>query len=159
MIIDDYIIRKFQEAYLWVYDWTGIYAASVAAISVIVGNFLGTFWIGFNWIQILVMLSNLLILVPYYLDQDRQRYTFYNFRAMIAQRSLFRLAASCYLLSSAITALVMTFFLDGFGIFGISVGIYSLALWIYINLMVVCIREREPKQWFKRHVLATESSS
>lgn len=145
MKFDAFIIRKIQETYLWIYDWTGVYAATVGTIAIITGSI----GIGIRPMQLFFMCINILILIPYYLDQDKANYTKYNIRAMQLQESWLRIGFSNFFIVLMIIELIELDFW---------MAVNSFTLMLYVNMTAVCIREREPKEWFKKSKLAYQES-
>lgn len=141
---DAFLLRKLQDIYLWFYDWTGVYAASIAACSVIIGSIA----VGLTITQFIALFFCLVILIPYYLDQDKANYKVYNARAMLQQQSTWRFIMSNVFLFIAIPMVIV----------GVWAVVNTIAIWLYINIAAVCIREREPKEWFKKQELARENS-
>lgn len=149
---DAFLIRNLQRAYLWILDWTGIYVATIGTVAIIIGN--GAIMInttGSVWLQFFFMTINIMILIPYYLDQDKANYTVYNLRALMFQVSPVRIFISYFFFGIFLAELT---FLILHGYQGSLVN--TIMLWIYINITAVCIRDREPKEWFKKPKLAME---
>jgi hypothetical protein len=150
---DAFLIRNLQQAYLWILDWTGIYVATIGTMAIIIGN--GAIMIsnsaGSIWLQFFFMTFNIMILIPYYLDQDKANYTIYNLRALMFQESVVRIFISYFFIGIAIAEFTILI-LHGYQ--GSLVN--TIMLWLYINITSVCIREREPKEWFKKPKLAME---
>lgn len=147
-MLDQRIINKIQEAYLWFYDWTGVYAPTVAVSFFLLGKMATGFKL--DPINIIITIFNIVVLIPSYLDQDKNRIATYNLRALAMQGLSFRLFFTAVILGFTVGEIVNLQFADAF---------YSFTLIMYIYMTVICIREREPKEWFKKPKLAMDYAS
>jgi hypothetical protein len=157
MVLDAYVIRKLQDLYLWIYDWTGIYVATIGTIAVILGNLTqGMFGLsGLSWWNLTWIGFNTLVMIPYYLDQDHENYILFNARAMILQCSKLRIIISYFFVVMFISDILLWIMVPTYSF---SHMVNTFCLWVYINITSVCIREREPKDWFKSPKVAMEST-
>lgn len=143
--LDRWFVDMVQEAYLWLYDWTGIYVATIEAILLIIG-FIG---LGVSTSPVLMGCLGicLISLIRSYLWQDKKLYKLYNAAALRYRDSLVRYFCQYLQISLLITDTIQhheSFFtiLKNCG----SVG----CLFLVFVLNAVCIREREPKEWFRQ---------
>lgn len=156
--IDEWMITRGQAAYLWLYDWTGVYVATIAAIVMVLSNCSGAIFrlrpVG--TIDLLLCGINLIVLLPYYKDQDRARYTAYNARAMFFQDNLFRrIISQFFFITLFLEPLRFIWDPETWSILQLMFS--ECCILMYFVLMCVCIREREPKEWFKRLELSSQS--
>jgi hypothetical protein len=145
--IDQWVINRIQTSYLWLYDWTGVYVASVAVISFLLGKAIAGFRV--DSISLCLTIWNIVVLIPMYLLQDKGNYKRYNRCALIVQGLTVRLVFTWSIIFIGIIEICMLDFRQACN---------SFALVFYMYSTCICIREREPKEWFKQYKLATEKS-
>lgn len=145
--IDNKIIETLQALYLWIFDWTGIYVATAATICVIFARAI----IGFSTDigSLLILAFNIVVLIPAYNMQDKKLYTVYNAQALMLRGFSMR-----WIVTVFISLLLVQEIIVG----DVWQALNSLALLVYVYLTVICIRDREPKEWFAQHKLAWNKS-
>lgn len=139
---DEYCIQKMQELYLWFFDWTGIYVATIATMTVIFNGGMYIIYgsLDFRSWQAALLVVNILILIPYYLDQDKKNFTAFNYRAGLMRESLIRIVLQFFLLGGLGSSIIVWSWM------GI---INAVSMSLYLNIVSIYIRDREPKEWFK----------
>lgn len=142
--MDRYIITKLQDAYLWVYDWTGVYVASLAVGFFLFGKVISGFTL--DPVSLLLTIFNIVILIPAYIEQDKNQILMYNARALSYQTMMPRKLLTAFVAGLTAGEIVFHEYAD---------AVYGVCIILYVYLLTVCIREREPKEWFKQRKLAT----
>lgn len=148
--LDAYLIDKAQSAYLWVFDWTGVYVATLAFLSIATpmvlgmmrriqdGSYSSPAFAGF-----LLVLNGLFLMRPYLL-QERGEHDIYNMIALFARHHWLPTSLRWFLICLGISGM-MHFTLRGQYVRAVAeIG------WVtYVLLVCVMIREREPREFWK----------
>lgn len=147
--IDDLIIGWFETSYLWLFDWTGIYAATVMMAMVIfsVGSdMIASKQISGVWVAIFCVGINFPWIFARYIAQDKKLYTAYNWGATEMRSSFLRIGfiyvfSPLMLMQEIVKHEMQSAFVS--------------IMWMCVCfMMAVRIRDREPKEWFKARKLA-----
>ena len=148
---DDWLVRRTQEAYLWAFDRTGIFVASIGMLCL---GIMGSFDIaGGDFSKFDVVIYALWIMIYYrrYGLQSDRRYKEFNDEAMRFRSSRTRLFIVCLVVVSIpVLAILHRATLTG-------LGSMLVALFQFCYLNCVNIRDREPPE--KRFAqMATENT-
>lgn len=145
--IDQWLIAKVQDAYLWAFDWTGVRVGMVIFMLAGTSNFL--WWLKYGeWIAVFFIGTMGIIGVALSWMQDHNQ-TCFNMIALHQETSWFR---------KGFTVFVLCFFL--LYLFSLDWrGIISEMCWLgYCYMICVKVRDREPKE-FKFFKLAMAGAS
>lgn len=149
--LDSQIILKLQEAYLWLYDRSGVYVATCMMVSIFIGIGALTLNDGkMDFLRIFVVILNLVVVIPNYWMQEKQEFTQFNFIAMMLHQSMFRFGFVYFW--------CFPMFMLDMLLMKWAWGINQVAVIVFLYLSCIMIREREPKDWITKHKLATEST-
>lgn len=152
--IDEYFVKQTQNAYLWLFDRTGIYVGSLLFVLVAMPTFLASFRRPINAIDLIFVAVAALFILPYYNDQAKKRYLIFNARATWIQSST--IGRTIRYVFTTLPFFIFIIDLVGFlaGIsFNMSTFLEMIAQLLscsYMFLLCALIREREPKDWFKK---------
>lgn len=146
---DAYLIKLVQEAYLYLFDRTGVYAATLAVVfyvPVIGLNFAShPFFNGFMFLAVTTSLGR-----GYYL-QDKQAYAQYNAVVETMRNMSIRHPLQISILAGLLVFLVSM---------DVMLTLSNTSCAIYMYLLLIKIRERDKKPFFERkQELATEGAS
>ncbi len=142
---DRYCIARAQEIYLWLLDYTGVYRATIQTILLMIVLALDILRDVITWLSIVCFAILLSMAVLDYINQDKGKYEIMNYAAMKMRESIFRLVALfCIIIIPMIVSAIQMNFLTV-----ISDMVYMV--WWYT--MLVMVRDREPKEWFKKEKL------
>lgn len=149
--IDSWLIDRHQRAYLWIYDWTGIYVGTLASLLVFVGQAISQSLISAVILNLLISTPNLIYNGWMYYQQSKNDLKGFNIRALGLQK--FGIYLRLFMVSAFITISISAAIDHLWGSIG---NIICLASSIYLT--AIMIREREPKEWFKKSKLAMEGA-
>lgn len=149
---DSAIIARVQDAYLWLYDRSGMYVATCMMVCIFTGMGALTISDGkMDWFRIFVVLLNFVVIIPNYLMQDKQKFIEFNLMAMMLHQSSFRFwFVHGWLYPICVIDLIMFHWAWAFN---------QVAVAVFMYLSCIMIREREPKDWITKHKLVTEGAS
>lgn len=142
--IDEKIIDRLQEAYLWLFDRTGVYVATTSMVLIImwfvVGNLRSP---DYMWLTLLGLVACIicgLAQISRYRLQDRAQYEKFNAIALLSRQDDIRISFQSILaVFAALDALnldVLSFIRD-------------MCLIIYFMTFAIMIRERDKKPFFE----------
>lgn len=140
--IDDKMIDLLQDGYLWLYDRTGIYIATVSVAMVLLGAAINSITVPRLALTAVLVAT----FVPAYIMQDRAPLAVQNARARLFRGSPWRLLPLAMFAALLATPRSVVDFVD--------VALICMAA-CYMPCLQV--REREPKSFFERRRLAGAS--
>ena len=133
--IDQYLINKIQDAFLWLFDWTGIFVAPIALCMFVLTIIIRGKINPFDYIALALIGYALL---DYYRDQASENFTVYNLRARFMQSIWIR---HLFVLLTYVAMVITIINVDIKGFIG------EILFISYMYLLVVQIRKREPKEF------------
>lgn len=154
---DKFLIERTTSIYLWLWDYTGVYVATLMAASVLIifarsvllndVDFMGCFFLGFQ----------LIMSIPYRIRQHRGDFKTYNRIALhLQEETRFLRKYGGFLIVTSPFILDAVAFFDPTTrhiVVAATMHVSSIACMTFMYLMMILLRDREPKSFFSRDLV------
>lgn len=136
---DQWVIQKFQDAYLWLLDWTGVRVGTLQVITGGGASFIG--WVNHQHWLFVVGIGVMLLVGAFRNHTQDSDHDCFNFVAMRQEESLFRKLFTAWLIGGMLAAVILL---------RPASFAFELLWFVCTYLNCVKVRDREPKEFFER---------